>query len=118
MPKKSALHQPVDGSTTAGVLVALAIGTVVGFVVGRTFRPLTAAYLQETASMMQNYGAKSTQTSKLMLDSAQMMQTQGKRWGDKSMMEKGKALGESGTMMNQFGETLTGRSSTMMDMMR
>jgi hypothetical protein len=101
MAKAKATKLKLDYMSVTVLLVMSVFGGLVGFYLGKGATTPQVVSLREAATLMKEKGMMMEDAGKLMI----------RRTGDREMMEKGKAMIESGSV-------LSGKGTTMMGMMQ
>lgn len=107
-----------DNNLILWVVLALVVGGLVGFFIGKNNQTFSPNYMGEIASMIDVNGQSMMQMGNMMMSMGQMMQQKGTVYNDTGMMQKGKELEDSGAMMKDKGNSMIERSNIMTGMMR
>lgn len=99
------------------VVLALVVGGILGFLLGRITQPYSTDYLQGTASMMSDKGNDMMWMGGMMMDAGQMMKQKGSMYNDNEMMQKGQEIEDTGQMMQTKGSEMMDWGNGMMRMM-
>lgn len=100
---------------TLGIIIALLIGGIGGYVAGKNSTNSThAEEIQQMTDMMKSDGESAAKMGGMMMTAGAMLEDRGTKYNDQEMVMMGKDLSVSGKKHQQDGQSMT--SGNMMGM--